>query len=46
MPAFGVRRSLPAFDRTVIEFTPEEAGTYKYTCGMGMLRGMIEVAAA
>lgn len=46
MPAFGVRRSLPAFDRTVIEFTPEEAGTYEYTCGMGMLKGAIEVEAA
>ena len=42
---------LPAFDRQVrltegenrITFTPEEAGTYPYSCWMGMLRNTITV---
>jgi len=43
---FGIRRFLPAFEETVIEFTPERAGTYEFTCGMGMLRGRIVVEEA
>jgi hypothetical protein len=38
---FGVRRYLPAHARTVIEVTPPSAGTYEFTCGMGMLRGKL-----
>jgi plastocyanin domain-containing protein len=40
-PDFGVRRFLPAHARTVVEVTPPAAGTYEFTCGMGMLRGRI-----
>lgn len=38
---FGIRRFLPANQRTVIEVTPPESGTYEFTCGMGMLRGKL-----
>ena len=38
---FGIRRFLPAHQRTVIELTPAAAGTYEFTCGMGMLRGRL-----
>jgi plastocyanin domain-containing protein len=38
---FGVRRYLPAHERTVVEVTPPAAGTYEFTCGMGMLRGKL-----
>ena len=38
---FGVRRFLPAHQRTVVEVTPPAAGTYEFTCGMGMLRGRL-----
>lgn len=38
---FGVRQYLPADKQTVIELTPEKAGTYEFTCGMNMLRGRI-----
>ena len=42
---------LPAFDQevtlevgeNVIEFTPEEVGTYSFSCWMGMLHGTVEV---
>ena len=42
-PSFGIRRYLPAHQKTVVEFTPEEVGTHDFTCGMGMLRGRVIV---
>jgi plastocyanin domain-containing protein len=42
-PDFGIRKFLPAFSKTVVEFTPERAGTYEFTCGMSMLRGKVVV---
>jgi len=43
VPDFGIRRDLPAFARTVVEFTADTAGTHQFACGMGMLRGTIVV---
>ena len=40
---FGIRRTLPAFRTTPVEFTPEEAGEYPFTCGMSMMRGKLVV---
>jgi plastocyanin domain-containing protein len=40
---FKIRKPLPAFKTTPIEFTPEEEGEYVFTCGMGMLRGKLIV---
>ena len=37
----GIRRALPAFEKTVIEFTPATAGRIEFACGMGMLRGTV-----
>jgi plastocyanin domain-containing protein len=42
-PEFGIRKFLPAHERTTVEFTPEKAGTYDFTCGMSMLRGKLIV---
>lgn len=42
-PDFGVRKFLPAFQKTVVELEPERAGTYEFTCGMSMLRGRLIV---
>lgn len=41
LPDFGIRRYLPAGERTVIEVTPRESRTYEFACGMGMLRGRL-----
>lgn len=41
IPAFGIRRFLPAFKRTTVEITPEHAGTFPFMCGMSMLHGSI-----
>ena len=40
IPDFGIRRDLPAFTKTVIEFTASP-GTHEFKCGMGMLHGSI-----
>ena len=43
LPDFGIRRYLPAHEKTAVEFTPTAAGTYEITCGMGMLHGKLVV---
>lgn len=42
--AFKIRKSLPLHQKVTIEITPEEAGEYSYTCGMGMYHGKIIVS--
>jgi plastocyanin domain-containing protein len=43
IPDFGIRRFLPAFTQTAVEINPQQAGSYEFTCGMGMLRGRLIV---
>ena len=43
LPDFGIKKFLPAFEQTAIEFTPEQSGLYEFTCGMSMLRGKLIV---
>jgi plastocyanin domain-containing protein len=40
---FGIARNLPAFQTTPIEFTPDKAGEFTFTCGMNMMRGTLIV---
>jgi plastocyanin domain-containing protein len=40
---FGIRRYLPAFEKTPIDLTPGEVGKFEFTCGMGMMRGRLVV---
>jgi plastocyanin domain-containing protein len=40
IPDFGIRRSVPAFAKTILEFTAT-AGRHEFSCGMGMLHGAI-----
>jgi plastocyanin domain-containing protein len=40
---FGVRKYLPAFEKTAVEFTPDHAGRFDFTCGMGMLHGTLVI---
>ena len=43
-PVAGIDTPLPLNDGlNVFEFTPTEAGTYTYTCGMGMFAASITV---
>ena len=40
---FNIRKPLPAYKTTPVEFTPEKEGEYEFTCGMAMLRGKLIV---
>ena len=40
---FGVRKFLPAYQKTVVELVPSRAGRFDFTCGMGMLHGTLVV---
>ncbi|CAL8972635.1 Potassium-transporting ATPase ATP-binding subunit [Propionicimonas sp. T2.31MG-18] len=44
MPDFKVNASLPAFRTTAVEFTPAEAGEFRFACGMNMVSGVIRVS--
>ena len=43
---FGIDAALPAFQTTAVEFTPEEAGEFRFRCGMHMLKGLLVVEPA
>lgn len=43
LPAYNIRRALPLNEPVVVEFTPDKAGEFNFTCGMGMLRGTVIV---
>ena len=43
---FGIDTALPAFQTTTIEFTPDEAGDFRFRCGMNMLKGLMVVEPA
>ena len=45
IPDFGIRKFLPAFQKTTVELKPETAGSFEFTCGMSMLRGRLVVEA-
>jgi Cu+-exporting ATPase len=38
-PDFEVSQTLPAFQRTNVEFTPDQAGDFGFVCGMSMVHG-------
>jgi plastocyanin domain-containing protein len=40
---FRIARNLPAFKTTPVEFTPDKAGEFTFTCGMNMMRGKLIV---
>ncbi len=43
---FNIARHLPAFKTTVIEFTPDRAGEFTFTCGMNMMHGKLVIEEA
>jgi plastocyanin domain-containing protein len=43
IPDFGIRKFLPAFQKTTIELRPATAGTFEFTCGMSMFHGKLIV---
>ncbi len=45
-PDFRISKSLPAFQRTSVEFTPHKTGEFGFACGMNMVHGTLVVEAA
>ena len=43
---FGIDVPLPAFQTTTVEFTPPDAGEFRFRCGMNMLKGLLVVEPA
>ena len=43
IPDFHIRRELPAFQTTTVTLPAPAAGSYPFTCGMGMLKGRLVV---
>ncbi|HET9553020.1 MAG TPA: cupredoxin domain-containing protein [Anaeromyxobacteraceae bacterium] len=46
IPELGIRRFLPAHQRTAVDLPPTRPGDYEFTCDMGMLRGRLTVEEA
>lgn len=42
-PGLGIRQALPTGVRVSIDLPPQAAGIVPFTCGMGMMKGGIEV---
>jgi hypothetical protein len=40
----GIEKTLPVGQPVVVQFTPEQEGSYNFTCGMNMYRGTLNVA--
>lgn len=38
---FGINKPLPAFGKTVVEFTPSKRGNFNFACGMNMIHGAL-----
>ena len=45
IPDFRVNQTLPAFETTTVQFTPDVPGEHEFACGMGMLHGTLRVVA-
>jgi Cu+-exporting ATPase len=43
IPDFEVVADLPAFKKTVVQFTPSQAGNFDFSCQMGMVHGRLIV---
>lgn len=43
LPDFHIAQNLRLNQATTVEFTPTQPGSYEFTCGMNMFRGIIEV---
>ncbi|MBL7074462.1 cupredoxin domain-containing protein [candidate division KSB1 bacterium] len=40
---FGINQFLPAYQTTMVDFTPDRQGEFDFHCGMNMLRGKLIV---
>ena len=43
LPDYGIKRELPLNEPVTVEFTPARAGSFTFSCGMGMVKGTLIV---
>jgi plastocyanin domain-containing protein len=43
IPDFEVKQPLPGLKETVVDFVPDKAGTFPFSCGMQMMKGTLVV---
>ena len=43
IPDYGVKRDLPLNEAVTVTLTPKKSGEIKYSCGMGMIGGVLTV---
>jgi plastocyanin domain-containing protein len=43
LPDYGISRELPLNEPVTVAFTPARAGSFTFSCGMGMVRGTLIV---
>ena len=43
IPAYGINKSLPLYEKVLVSFTPTKTGEYGFTCGMDMMRGKLVI---
>ena len=43
IPAYGINRPLPLYEKVVVSFTPKKSGEFGFTCGMNMMHGKLVV---
>ena len=43
IPEYGINQNLPLNQPTVVRFVPKRSGTFRFTCGMNMMRGRLIV---
>lgn len=43
IPDYGIKRDLPLNEAVTVNLTPKKTGEIKYSCGMGMLGGVLTV---
>jgi Cu+-exporting ATPase len=46
LPDFQVSKSLAAFGKTAVEFTPDRSGEFTFACGMNMVHGTLVVSSS
>ena len=43
IPEYDIKRALPLNEPVLVAFTPNKAGRFTFSCGMGMLKGSLVV---
>ena len=43
IPAYGINKPLPLYEKVVVSFIPNKTGEFGFTCGMNMMHGKLVI---